>query len=303
MVRAMFPRSAARPFSRQVIHRQSASRRIFGANFWPACPLPLVSFLRALPAWIFSRCCPQPHGTIVGFGAEICQWPPRSVWRASRALSAIFNHRRECLPGTLRTCFFRSQTRNPRTGCRRVRRRVHCRSKASAFPTQTTGPENHLTMFCSSSRVDHDGKSILERGSWPRLAVKAIKGEKMNRLRTIMASLMLSAAAAPLSVLAQPPHGGPQAGEHGHDRGGHHGAPGHGRQHNASGSPGRSAYAPGHWRKGDRLPAEYRGSQYVIDDWRAYNLAPPAPGYRWVGVGDQYLMVQPSSGLVLKVGP
>ncbi len=122
-----------------------------------------------------------------------------------------------------------------------------------------------------------------------------------------MASLMLSAAAAPLSVLAQPPHGGPQGGEHGHDRGGHHGVQGHGRPHNgqpqAGGSPGRSAYAPGHWRKGDRLPAEYRGSQYVIDDWRAYNLAPPAPGYRWVGVGDQYLMVQPSSGLVLKVGP
>ncbi len=95
-----------------------------------------------------------------------------------------------------------------------------------------------------------------------RLRSRPSREKKMNRLRTIMASLMLSAAAAPLSVLAQPPHGGPQGGEHGHDRGGHHGVQGHGRPHNgqpqAGGSPGRSAYAPGHWRKGDRLPAEYR---------------------------------------------
>lgn len=45
---------------------------IFGQNFDPRALYPLLQgILRALPAWIFSRCCPLPHGTIVGFGAEI----------------------------------------------------------------------------------------------------------------------------------------------------------------------------------------------------------------------------------------
>lgn len=36
----------------------------------------------------------------------------------------------------------------------------------------------------------------------------------------------------------------------------------------------------GHWRTGQRYP-NWRNDRYVIEDWRAYNLPPPSPGYRY----------------------
>ncbi len=57
------------------------------------------------------------------------------------------------------------------------------------------------------------------------------------------------------------------------------------------------------WHRGDRLPAEYRDRQYVIDDWREYHLSQPPRGYHWVGIGGDYLLVQIGSGIVLRIGP
>ncbi|MDC6177465.1 hypothetical protein C2I33_08345 [Ralstonia solanacearum] len=57
---------------------------------------------------------------------------------------------------------------------------------------------------------------------------------------------------------------------------------------------------PGRWQKGERIPPEYRQRQYVVDDWRAYHLAPPPRGHHWVGVGGDYFLVAPS-GIVLNV--
>jgi nickel/cobalt homeostasis protein len=62
--------------------------------------------------------------------------------------------------------------------------------------------------------------------------------------------------------------------------------------------------APPHaWRKGDRLPPEYRDRQYVIDDWQQYRLKPPPRGFHWVGVSGQYYLVRNSSWAVERVGP
>jgi Ni/Co efflux regulator RcnB len=36
----------------------------------------------------------------------------------------------------------------------------------------------------------------------------------------------------------------------------------------------------GRWRTGQRYPY-WRDNRYYISDWRAYNLPPPAPGYRY----------------------
>lgn len=36
----------------------------------------------------------------------------------------------------------------------------------------------------------------------------------------------------------------------------------------------------GHWRTGQRYPY-WRENRYVIEDWRAYHLPPPRPGYRY----------------------
>ena len=36
----------------------------------------------------------------------------------------------------------------------------------------------------------------------------------------------------------------------------------------------------GRWRTGERFPY-YRDRRYIVEDWRAYNLPPPRPGYRY----------------------
>ncbi|MET3227988.1 UNVERIFIED_ORG: Ni/Co efflux regulator RcnB [Burkholderia sp. 1263] len=128
----------------------------------------------------------------------------------------------------------------------------------------------------------------------------------MKKSRMLLASLIVTGMLASSLASAQPPHdksghGNSGKGDHGHGWKGHgpkDAPPGHGAD-----GPGNSANAPGHWRKGDRLPPEYRDRQYVIDNWRDYHLAPPPRGYSWVGIGGDYLMVQISSGVVLRVGP
>ena len=54
------------------------------------------------------------------------------------------------------------------------------------------------------------------------------------------------------------------------------------------------------WAKGERLPLTYIAPRYYIEP-RVYNLAPPPPRHRGVGVyGDAYLVVT-TSGLVADV--
>jgi Ni/Co efflux regulator RcnB len=54
----------------------------------------------------------------------------------------------------------------------------------------------------------------------------------------------------------------------------------------------------GHWRSGQRYPY-WRNDRYVINDWRAYRLPPPRPGYRYYrdDSGD-IVMVAIASGLI-----
>lgn len=82
-------------------------------------------------------------------------------------------------------------------------------------------------------------------------------------------------------------------------------APAQGKGNSRSGPPGLvgKPMPPGQakkWRKGETLPLTYIAPQYYIDA-RAYRLAPPPPGYRWVGVdGDAYLVLS-TNGLVADV--
>jgi Ni/Co efflux regulator RcnB len=55
------------------------------------------------------------------------------------------------------------------------------------------------------------------------------------------------------------------------------------------------------WRRGTRLPYEYRSRTYVVDDWRARRLAPPPRGHRWVSVDADYLLVAIATGLIVQV--
>ncbi len=86
--------------------------------------------------------------------------------------------------------------------------------------------------------------------------------------------------------------GNQHEGQRGHDqhaRGGdrHHGERGAGPDHR--------------FYRGDRLPMEYRGRSYVVNDWRGHRLSAPPRGYRWVQTGGDYVLVSIGSGVILQL--
>ncbi len=59
---------------------------------------------------------------------------------------------------------------------------------------------------------------------------------------------------------------------------------------------------PNHdFRRGQRLPIEYRHRQYVVDDWRGYHLSAPPRGYHWVQTGGDYVLVAIATGVILQL--
>src|SRR5690349_24773458 len=64
-----------------------------------------------------------------------------------------------------------------------------------------------------------------------------------------------------------------------------------GRSHNEQRSRGRGAGPNHEYYRGDRLPAEYRHRNYVVDDWRGHRLSAPPRGYHWVQSGNDYILV------------
>ena len=55
----------------------------------------------------------------------------------------------------------------------------------------------------------------------------------------------------------------------------------------------------GWYRKGGRVPDEYRDHRYVVENWHEYRLAPPPYGYRWVRSDDNYLLVSIGDNMIL----
>lgn len=54
------------------------------------------------------------------------------------------------------------------------------------------------------------------------------------------------------------------------------------------------------WRRGERLPAAYRGRAYAVD-YRAYRLAAPPRGYEYRRVGDDVVMTAIATGIIASV--
>jgi len=50
-----------------------------------------------------------------------------------------------------------------------------------------------------------------------------------------------------------------------------------------------------HWERGYR----YDGPMYIVNDYRAYRLAPPPYGYRWVRNDGNYLLVSIGDNMIL----
>jgi Ni/Co efflux regulator RcnB len=59
---------------------------------------------------------------------------------------------------------------------------------------------------------------------------------------------------------------------------------------------------PNHdFRRGGRLPAEYRHRQYVVNDWRGHNLSAPPRGYHWVQAGNDYVLAAVATGIITQL--
>jgi Ni/Co efflux regulator RcnB len=52
------------------------------------------------------------------------------------------------------------------------------------------------------------------------------------------------------------------------------------------------------WRRGDRLPTQYRNNQYVVNDWRGHHLRQPPRGYHWVQSGSDYVLAAVATGVI-----
>ena len=65
----------------------------------------------------------------------------------------------------------------------------------------------------------------------------------------------------------------------------------------------RAGYPQPHaeWRRGGRVPHEYRGRNYVVNDYRAYQLQAPPRGYQWVGVGGDYVLAAIATGVIAQI--
>ncbi|WP_428313108.1 RcnB family protein [Hydrocarboniphaga sp.] len=57
-------------------------------------------------------------------------------------------------------------------------------------------------------------------------------------------------------------------------------------------------YQPRNWDRGQRLPANYRVSKYVVYDYQKYRLHSPPRGYRWVRVNNDVLLITISNGMI-----
>jgi Ni/Co efflux regulator RcnB len=53
--------------------------------------------------------------------------------------------------------------------------------------------------------------------------------------------------------------------------------------------------------RGGRLPAQYRGHQYVVNDWRGHRLSAPPRGYQWVQVGNDYVLAAIATGIIAQL--
>jgi Ni/Co efflux regulator RcnB len=65
---------------------------------------------------------------------------------------------------------------------------------------------------------------------------------------------------------------------------------------------GERGAGPNHsFYRGERLPPDYRGRQYVVEDWRGHGLRTPPRGYHWVQTGGDYVLVAIATGVILEL--
>ena len=124
----------------------------------------------------------------------------------------------------------------------------------------------------------------------------------MNRKAVISAATAIVMSSIGVAAYAKDKHDrddgddrGRKEQKHKKDRGEHDNR-NHDKHHDERGA------GPNHnYYRGDRLPAEYRHRQYVVNDWRSHRLSAPPRGYQWVQTGGDYALVSVGSGIILQV--
>ena len=136
----------------------------------------------------------------------------------------------------------------------------------------------------------------------------------MKKYLVIFAGCLLFASTA---AMADPPWQHGDHGNHGNDDGDHHGKHGrhddgdHSDDHDRRGGGdydrGERVYYVRHdrgrhegwYKRGGRVPEEYRESRYVVTDWRRDDLREPPRGYHWVRSDDgDFLLVAVATGVI-----
>lgn len=74
-----------------------------------------------------------------------------------------------------------------------------------------------------------------------------------------------------------------------------------GRRHNEERRHGRGSGPNHEYYRGDRLPAEYRHRNYVVNDWRGHRLSAPPRGHQWVQSGGDYILVAVATGIIAQL--
>ena len=126
------------------------------------------------------------------------------------------------------------------------------------------------------------------------------------KLTIVAPLLIISLLGTSVAVFAQQHDDNHGHGQPSHDKQN----PGHGDQHGHGHGPApleASLGGPGgpvphnDWHKGERLPAEYRDRNYVVDNWHEHGLQAPPRGYQWVGVNGDYVLAAIATGVITNV--
>lgn len=140
-----------------------------------------------------------------------------------------------------------------------------------------------------------------------------------SRTLSVVAAVIFGAAS--LKALAQPaPHPGqPQGQQPGRQaippqhaqpapplqqpaRSGHMAAPAKAPAHLGAPQARHPGTGPDHqWVKGTRVPAQYRGKQYVVNDYQRHGLKKPGRGQQWVLHGADYMLVAVATGVIAQL--
>lgn len=110
-------------------------------------------------------------------------------------------------------------------------------------------------------------------------------------------SLLCSAILMSFSavVVAQPQDHGQQGKQDQHGRQDKH----HRQDHKKHRGMSDRGHSEGWYKKGGRMPSEYRGRAYVVNDWRSDHLRAPPRGYHWVRSDNgDFLLVAITTGII-----